>query len=251
MVMSRHVLVVVFVVVLCVLGVVGRAQVEELYEQDELLQQAIVEYEALDSGGNAARVFRDAHLLLEAEEWLAKPEVAEFLEAQIEEVVRVILDEGRDTYGVEFSPKLGNVKQGPATPWPRAVGTVRVTGFAVGTVFRIYETHPNSIQRMRVVRGIGTWYLLAPGGTKWEATTLEASSVSSAPLELNKLSYAYEIADVTHVHFLETITAAERASSPMVVLCWHEAFEVQDVHIKWADDPEKCDAISPYWREWA
>ena len=151
-VVDRNVFVCV-IVVIGVLGVVGIAQADadgaatELYSQDELLQQVEVEYQALDAGGNAERVFRDAHLLVEAEEWLAKPEVAEFMEAQIEHVVRVILDEGRDTYGIEFSPKLGNVKEGPPTPWPRAVGTIRVTGFARGTVFRIYESHPNSIQR--------------------------------------------------------------------------------------------------------
>ena len=252
--MSRHVLVTALLIGVLVLHEKAWAEdnggATELYEQDELLQQAEVEYQALDSGGNAGRVFRDAHLLLEAEEWLALPHVAEFMEAQIEHVVRVIVDEGHDSYGIEFSPKLGNVEEGPPTPWPRAVGTVRITGFAHGTVFRIYETHPNSIQRMRVVRGVGTWYLLAPSDSKWEATTFHASSVNSAPLELDMLPYAYQIADPTSVHFLEAITDAT-TSSPMVVLCWHEAFEVEDVHMKWEDDPEACDAISPYWRQWA
>ena len=196
---------------------------------------------------NAARVRRDESLLLEAEEWLSRYEVRRFMGKQIYKVAEALKeDEEKSTYGVEFSPKLGNTHEVPGGPWPEAVGTVRVTGFRAGAVFRIYETHPNSTQRMRVVRGTGTWYLLIPETGEWEATTLSASALYTAPLPASELASAYEIGDPEHQHFL---TASED-DGEMIVLCWHAAGEVEDVHIKWDEQPEDVlDAISPYWRE--
>ena len=50
------------------------------------------------------------------------------------------------------------------------------------------------------------------------------------------------------MHFLTADLAGEKDS--MIVLCWHAAGEVEDVHLKWEETSEaELDAISPKWRE--
>ena len=63
-------------------------------------------------GDNAARVRRDEALLLEAEAWLATREVSKFMTKQIVKVAEALkYDPLKTSYGVEFSPKLGNVDE--------------------------------------------------------------------------------------------------------------------------------------------
>ena len=218
----------------------AEAVVENLYEPEELMQTTENDLKKGDS--NAARVRRDIDMILEIETWLANVETSEFFEAQVDDVIKRMVDEDLEMYGIEIRREEGNLDV-PGSLWPTPIGTIRVTGFKQPMIMKVYELHPNSVQRMRVVRGTGTWHVLRPTG--WESTTLNATPISDAPF-VDKLS-SYQIADTTDYHFVETKTSP-LGDDFMVVLCWHEAEKVTDVHIPWENDLE-CDRISPFWRQ--
>jgi hypothetical protein len=195
---------------------------------------------------NAGRVARDESLLFAVERVLAQPAVAAFFGALLEAAEQELASGATLMYTKEFSPKLGNIAEVPGK-WPEGVGTVRPFGLAPNAVMRIYERHPNSVQRIRVVSGTGTWHVLR--GADWESTTVLATPIGATPLTTTvELARHNHICDPTDVHFVENRTGG--GAAPMLCLTWHEAAAVQDDHVPWAD-AAACDAIDAFWRRFA
>ena len=117
---------------------------------------------------------------------------------------------------------------------PTEVGTIRVFGLQEGAVMSVYERHPNSTQRTRVVVGEGTWHVRAPDGS-WSHDTVDAG-----PLGGGGASGVGDVAAHAHVvvpnavHFVENRSGS--CGGLHVNITWHSAVKVEDVIVGWEDE---------------
>ena len=121
--------------------------------------------------------------------------------------------------------------------------------FEQGAVMSVYERHPNSIQRTRVVVGEGTWHVRREDG-EWyhdtiSAAPLDAIATASTPSARDEglLRHTHVVpADV--VHFVENRSGT--AGGIHVNLTWHSAKEVQDVIVGWEEQPAEAEVSDRY-----
>ena len=121
--------------------------------------------------------------------------------------------------------------------------------FEQGAVMSVYERHPNSIQRTRVVVGEGTWHVRREDG-EWyhdtiSAAPLDAIATASTPSARDEglLRHTHVVpADV--VHFVENRSGT--AGGIHVNLTWHSAKEVQDVIVGWEEQPAEAEVSDGY-----
>jgi len=193
---------------------------------------------------NDERVMREMELLLAAEAMLARH--AAYFEKRLQEGEDAIAN-GLAVYpapgtGLGFRSR-SDAKDFPEdlSTWPDGIGSVGPAfGLPPRGVMRSYEIH-NSRQRIRVVKGSVTWHVQRRGND-WEATTIHANPISTAPLPEEALTAAYHVVDAGLYHVVENA-----GDSIAVVVTWHEADPVETKHVQWSDT-DAADSISTYWR---
>ena len=197
---------------------------------------------------NAQVVEDDRDALTRIELSLGTPAVREWLEAEVAAALAALSTPNPPPkYSKEFAvpPEL-------RAALPPEVQTVRVFGLAPGEVMRVYERHPNSVQRTRVVVGEGTWHVRESDGS-WYSDTVGAAglgeiAVDGAEADCERLLEALK--RHTHVvpagvlHFVENRSGA--GGGIHVNLTWHSAAAVEDVIVSWEEEAAAASAIDTY-----
>ena len=191
---------------------------------------------------NAPVVEEDAFTLAAIELAFAVPAVRELLEAEVSLAVAALgeTDQGGNLpikYSKEFKvpPSLREI-------FPEEVQTIRVFGLQEGAVMSVYERHPNSTQRTRVVVGEGTWHVRrADGG--WYHDTIAAASLDAISTEGGLVAHTH-VVPPDALHFVENRSGKQGGIH--VNLTWHSAAQVEDVIVRWEEDSVEAEGIDSY-----